>query len=73
MSPDHNPIIGPHPALEGFYVANGFSGHGLMMAPAVGEAVSDLITTGMSATVDITAFDATRFDRNEPFWDDALI
>ena len=73
MSPDHNPIIGQHPSLEGFYVANGFSGHGLMMAPAVGQAVSDLISTGVSPTVDVSAFDVTRFDRNEPFWDDALI
>ena len=73
MTPDHNPIIGEHPDLDRFYVANGFSGHGLMMAPAVGAAMADLIQTGASSRLDITAFDPGRFARGETLWDDALI
>ena len=73
MTPDHNPVIGEHPDLRGFYLANGFSGHGFMMAPAVGQALAELITMGRSHTIDISPFDVTRFARGEPFWDDAMI
>ena len=41
MTPDHNPVLGEHPALRGFIFANGFSGHGLMMSPATGKIVSE--------------------------------
>ncbi len=73
MTPDHNPLIGAHPDLAGFYVANGFSGHGLMMAPAVGAATAELLTAGASTSVDITPFDPGRFARGEAFYDDAMI
>ena len=73
MTPDHDPVIGEHPDLRGFYLANGFSGHGFMMAPAVGQALAELVTTGHSQTIDISPFDVTRFARGEPFWDDAMI
>jgi len=41
---DHNAIPGERPELEGFYLANGFSGHGLQQAPAVGRYLAELIT-----------------------------
>ena len=73
MTPDHNPLIGPHPDIAGFYLANGFSGHGLMMSPAVGAAMADLLTTGASKRIDLTPFDPARFERGEAFHDDAMI
>ena len=73
MTPDHNPLLGEHPALGGFYLANGFSGHGLMMAPATGTALAELLTTGASTRLDIAAFDPGRFARGEEFRDDAMI
>ena len=73
MTPDHNPLIGAHPELAGFYVANGFSGHGLMMAPAVGAAMAELLSTGRSARLDISRFDPGRFARGAPFHDEAMI
>ena len=73
MTPDHNPLIGEHPDLGGFHLANGFSGHGLMMAPAVGEAVAELVATGTTRSIDLTPFDVTRFARGEMFLDDAMI
>jgi len=72
MTADHNPLIGEHPDLPGFYLATGFSGHGLMMAPGVGYTVSQLILTGQSS-IDISPFEVTRFTRGELFWDDATI
>ena len=72
MTADHNPLIGEHPDLAGFYLATGFSGHGVMMAPGVGHCVSELIVTGRSS-IDVSAFDVTRFARGELFSDDAMI
>ena len=46
MSPDHHGILGPVPGLDGFFCANGFSGHGVMHAPATGKILADLITNG---------------------------
>lgn len=43
MTPDHQPIVGPVPGAEGVWVAAGMSGHGFMMAPAVGRAVAELL------------------------------
>ena len=73
MTPDHNPVLGEYPKRSGFYVANGFSGHGLMMAPAVGAAIAELVTTGESTRLDIGPFDPERFSRGDLFWDDAMI
>ena len=72
MTADHNPLIGEHPDLPGFYLATGFSGHGFMMAPGVGHTVSQLILTGQSS-IDVSPFEVTRFSRGELFCDDAMI
>jgi glycine/D-amino acid oxidase-like deaminating enzyme len=73
MTPDHNPMIGEHPRLAGFFMANGFSGHGLMMAPATGKVVSELIRRGRSETIDISDLSIDRFERGQLFWDEAMI
>ena len=73
MTPDHNAIIGEHPAVRGFFLANGFSGHGLMMAPATGKAVSDLIRTARSDVVDVAPFRIARFAHGTLLHDDAML
>ncbi len=60
-TPDSNPILGPVPGLEGFIMAAGFSGHGFMLSPAVGECLAELITTGQSRTVDLSPLSIDRF------------
>ena len=40
---DVHPVIGPT-AVEGFVVANGFSGHGFKEAPAVGSMIAQWLT-----------------------------
>jgi len=62
---DHNAIIGPWPELEGFYLCNGFSGHGLMQGPAVGEHLAERLT-GRHPTLDLSVFTPERILRNCP-------
>jgi sarcosine oxidase, subunit beta len=59
MTPDHHPALGPVAAVQGFFCANGFSGHGVMHAPATGKILADLITTGKTTLIDagILAFE----------------
>lgn len=73
MTPDHNPVLGEHPGLRGFIVASGFSGHGLMMSPATGLAVSELVRLGESRTFDISPFAVDRFERGALVPDGATI
>jgi sarcosine oxidase subunit beta len=44
VTPDHQPIIGSVPEWNGLWIAAGFSGHGFMLAPAVGRRVADAIS-----------------------------
>jgi len=71
MTPDHNGIIDQ--TAEGIYIAAGFSGHGLMMSPATGKLMSELIRTGKFQTVDASPLSCSRFDRNQLFFDEAMI
>jgi sarcosine oxidase, subunit beta len=61
MTPDHHPILGPVPGVRGFFLANGFSGHGVMHAPATGKILSDLILTGTTTLIDATLLNLERF------------
>lgn len=63
-TPDKHPIIGSVDGVEGFVCCAGFSGHGVMHAPAAGELVAELITTG-KASLDLTPLRASRFDSRD--------
>ena len=43
VSPDHNPLIGPAPEVDGLWISSGFSGHGVMATPAAARPLADLI------------------------------
>ena len=64
MTPDANALIGRSQELPGFYYACGFSGHGFLMGPAVGEVLRDLYL-GKAPVIDVTALDVDRFQRND--------
>lgn len=70
---DHNAIIGPHDRVANFFFQNGFSGHGLQQSPAVGRAMSELLTYGEYRTLDLSCFGYGRIVRNEPFLETAII
>lgn len=63
QTPDFLPIIGEAPGLNGFILANGFSGHGFMHAPAAGLIAADLILKGRTERIDLNVFQPDRFDR----------
>jgi len=70
---DHNAIVGPHPRLRNFVLANGFSGHGLQQAPAVGRGLAEWIATGHYETLDLSPLGYERIERNEPIRELAVI
>ncbi len=63
VSPDAHPILGPVPSLEGFLLANGFSGHGFQHAPAVGLLLAEMILDGRAKTIDLSPLAYDRFAR----------
>src|SRR6266511_6088939 len=65
MSPDRHPVIGAAPGVEGFYLANGFSGHGFQHAPIVGKLLAELIVEGEARTVDVSSLGLERFERGD--------
>jgi sarcosine oxidase subunit beta len=65
MTPDHHPVLGPVKEVPGFFLANGFSGHGVMHSPATGRILTDLILRGQSDLMDT---DLLGFDRFASEW-----
>lgn len=61
MTPDESFLIGESRTLPGVAYVSACSGHGFKFAPAIGEAVSELVLDGRS-TVDLTPFDVARLD-----------
>jgi glycine/D-amino acid oxidase-like deaminating enzyme len=72
MTADHNAFLGEHPELPGLHLACGFSGHGLMMAPATGQLIAQSLL-GRSPSVDIAPLSMERFAQGRPFLHDAMI
>ena len=64
VTPDHHAILGAC-AVPGFFLANGFSGHGIMNSPAAGRAVAELLLQGRSTSVDVAALSLDRFARGQ--------
>jgi glycine/D-amino acid oxidase-like deaminating enzyme len=64
---DQNAVIGPHPEVGNFLFANGFSGHGLQQAPAVGKSIAELVMHGGYRTIDCTAFGYERVAKGRAF------
>jgi sarcosine oxidase subunit beta len=61
MTPDHNGLIGEAEGMSRFLYATGFSGHGFLMGPAVGEVLRDLYL-GRTPVVDVSSLGVRRFD-----------
>ncbi len=69
---DGNAILGEWPEIGGFYLANGFSGHGLQQAPAVGRYISELIL-GVTPGLDLSIFRPERILEKKPLSEAGLV
>ena len=63
VSPDHHAIIGAS-SVPGFLLCNGFSGHGVMHAPAAGLALAEQIVFGQARSIDLAPLAFSRFAEN---------
>jgi sarcosine oxidase subunit beta len=59
-TPDHNAVLGPPTGVTGLMLANGFSGHGFMQAPGVGQLIAEWIVDGQPS-LDLTPLRLERF------------
>jgi glycine/D-amino acid oxidase-like deaminating enzyme len=73
MTPDHHPILGESPDVPGFFFANGFSGHGVMHAPATGKILSDLILTKKTGLIDASLLNFQRFAEGRMIHETAVL
>ena len=69
---DSNAILGEWPEIKGLYLANGFSGHGLQQAPAVGRYLAELII-GKPHELDLSIFHPQRILENRPLSEGGLV
>jgi sarcosine oxidase subunit beta len=73
MTPDHHPVLGPVPQVPGFFMANGFSGHGVMHAPATGKVLLDLILRRKTDLIDASLLSLSRFAENRMIEETAVL
>lgn len=71
---DYNAIIGPWAANpHNLLIATGFSGHGIMHAPATGLAISELVLEGRYKTIDLTRFGTERVLAEKPYRESGIV
>ena len=70
---DHNAIIGRAVGYDNFYLANGFSGHGLQQSPAIGRGLAELLIHGAYQTLDLSALGHERVVENRPLYEANVI
>jgi len=69
---DSNAILGEWPEVKGFYLANGFSGHGLQQGPAVGRYISELIL-GKRPALDLSIYNPQRILEKRPLSEGGIV
>ena len=73
MTPDHHPVLGAVKSLPGFFLANGFSGHGVMHSPATGRVTADLILKGETDLIDAGLLSIDRFANGRLLHETAIL
>ncbi|MTI81097.1 MAG: FAD-binding oxidoreductase [Firmicutes bacterium] len=72
LTPDKTQILGAIPEVPGFYVAAGFSGHGFMIAPVVGELMADVML-GEQPKYPIDMYGVKRFESGELYVEPSVV
>jgi sarcosine oxidase subunit beta len=73
VTPDHHAIVGPTKEVDGFFLANGFSGHGVMHAPAIGQLVAEMLLDGYAHSLDISSLRPERFEEGKGNMEKAVL
>ncbi|HET7902057.1 MAG TPA: FAD-binding oxidoreductase, partial [Candidatus Nanopelagicales bacterium] len=68
VTPDHNAVIGEAWAASRFLYATGFSGHGFLQGPAVGEVLRDLYLR-REPVIDVSSMSAERFTAGDTLYE----
>ena len=65
---DGNPVIGAwNSRLSNLYTVAGFSGHGMMHAPAAARGIAELIVRGQFRSIDLSRLGYERIENNQPY------
>ena len=64
VTPDHNALLGESKDVSRFLYATGFSGHGFLQGPAIGEILRDMYL-GVTPFIDVSPLDVERFASGE--------
>jgi glycine/D-amino acid oxidase-like deaminating enzyme len=70
---DQNALLGLHPGCDNLLFANGFSGHGLQQAPAVGRGIAEHIIHGGWRSLDLSPLSVARLVEGAPLTEAAVI
>ncbi|NDR54876.1 NAD(P)/FAD-dependent oxidoreductase [Aliiruegeria sabulilitoris] len=70
---DQNAILGRHPNWDNLLLINGFSGHGLQQAPAMGRGLAELLVHGHFRSLDLSEFSMERILENRPFRERGIV
>ncbi len=73
VTPDYSPVLGRDPATTNWVNATGFSGHGVMHAPACGRLIAEEVLDGRAHTLDLQPFRIERFEDAELVTETAVI
>lgn len=71
ISPDGQPVLGPVPEIEGYYLALG-CGKGFMLSPMIGELVAQAVA-GQKTTLPIDILNIERFEKGELIVEPAVV
>ena len=70
---DQNAITGPNGRVANFLFLNGFSGHGLQQAPAMGRGTAEWLTYGEYRTLDLSPLGFDRIAQGRAYLEKAII
>lgn len=71
---DGNPVIGAWSSgLPNLYTVAGFSGHGMMHAPAAARGIAELIVQGSYQTIDLTRLGYERIESGTPYSEEGIV
>ena len=70
---DGNPVIGRWSRVPNLYTVAGFSGHGMMHAPAAGRAIAELVVHGRYQTIDLGRLGYERVEAGEPYREEGIL